>query len=128
MASTKPPLANSSKKLRQQVQNTSSIKDKKVMEEGERAEVSISRIVSPMSINETITSAAKNPALQRALEIIRFGRTQAQKRKTMKKDKSKVIAKKSMKIKNKGATSSKEILTTIPEYDVTIPPIKPFEI
>ncbi|KAK4712798.1 hypothetical protein R3W88_018705 [Solanum pinnatisectum] len=98
------------------------------MEEGERAEVSISRTVSPMSINEAITSAAKNPALQRALVIIRFGTTQAQKRKTMEKDKSKVIAKKSMKIKNKGSTSSKEILTTIPEDDVIIPPIKPLEI
>lgn len=76
MDSTKPPLANSSKKPRLQVQNTSSIKDKKVMEEGEQAEVSIRRTVSPMSINEAITSAAENPALQRALEIIRFRRTQ----------------------------------------------------
>uniref|UniRef100_A0A3Q7H676 Uncharacterized protein n=1 Tax=Solanum lycopersicum TaxID=4081 RepID=A0A3Q7H676_SOLLC len=116
MDSTKPPLANSSKKPRLQVQNTSSIKDKKVMEEGEQAEVSIRRTVSPMSINEAITSAAENPALQRALEIIRFRRTQAQKEK------------KSMEIKNKGATSSKEILTTIPEDDVIIPPIKPLEI
>lgn len=46
----------------------------------------------------------------------------------MEEGKSKVIAPKGMEIKNKGATSSKEILTTIPEDQVIIPPMKPFEV
>ncbi|MCD7470446.1 hypothetical protein HAX54_010331 [Datura stramonium] len=118
MSSTKTPLAKSSKKPKIQVQNTSNIKDKEVMKN--EAKVSNERIARTMTPDEAIASATKNPALQRGLEMIRgAGYNKVQKRKTKAKDKTEVIAPKSLGMKNKGATSSSK--RTLEDDHVIIP-------
>ncbi|KAK4374833.1 hypothetical protein RND71_005510 [Anisodus tanguticus] len=126
------PLTHSSKKPpRAPVKNTSTIKDKEVVDKVER------NVIRTMRPNEAIASAIKSPALQHALNIIRSAGTNAQHKKIKAKGKSDMLPPKSMGMKNKGATNStslimiesgKGIVIKIPEHHENIPTIKSFEI
>ncbi|KAK4374831.1 hypothetical protein RND71_005508 [Anisodus tanguticus] len=105
------------------VKNTSSIKDKELVEKVE------GNVIRTMRPNEAISSTIKSPALQRALSIIRPAGTKAQHKKIKAKGKSEMHPPKSMGMKNKAATSSdKGIVIKTPDDHENIPTIKSFEI